>query len=79
MSKALKCLQSNISTWEGDCHRRCSDCATSWTVRGSNLDRGERFFSSPELQDRLWSPHSFLLSGYRCSFSRLKWLGREAD
>ena len=36
--------------------------ATSWTVRGSNPDRGEIFRTCP---DRPWGPPSLLYNGYR--------------
>jgi hypothetical protein len=36
--------------------------ATSWTVRGSNPDRGEIFRTRPE---RPWGPPSLLHNGYR--------------
>jgi len=55
------------------------DCAAGWKVKSSNLDRGVGFFFSPELPEWLWSPHNFLLSRYRCSFSGLKRLEHEPD
>ena len=36
--------------------------ATGWTVRGSNIGRGEIFRTR---LDRPWGPHSFLYNGYR--------------
>jgi hypothetical protein len=40
---------------------------------GSNLDRGQRFFSSRKRSDRFWSPPSLLPIGYTgCSFRGVK-------
>jgi hypothetical protein len=41
---------------------RDSDCATAWTVRGSNPGRGQIFRTHP---DRPWGPPSLLYNGYR--------------
>jgi hypothetical protein len=41
--------------------------------------RGKRFFSSPQLPDRLQAPLSFLSDKYRESFTGVKRPGREAD
>jgi hypothetical protein len=36
--------------------------------RDSILDRGNKFFSSPQRPDPLWGPPSLLSNGYRGSF-----------
>jgi hypothetical protein len=43
-----------------------------WTVQSLNPDRGRRFFSSPKRPNRLWSPPSLPLNGYRDSFPGAK-------
>lgn len=48
-------------------------------VRGSNPDKVKIFFSSSSRPDRLWDPLRLLFNGWRCSFPRVKRLGREAD
>jgi hypothetical protein len=39
----------------------------------------EKIFFSPKRPDRLWSPTSLLLNGYRGSFYTVKRPGREVD
>jgi len=39
--------------------------ASSWMIEGSSSDRGWGLLSSPPRTDRLWSPSSFLSSGYQ--------------
>jgi len=38
-----------------------------------------RFFCSQKRADRLWSPPTFLFTGYRCSFPWVKQLGRDVN
>jgi hypothetical protein len=45
-----------------------SDWATGWTFRGSIPGKGKKFFFSSKRPDRLWDPHSFLVSEYWGSF-----------
>jgi len=40
---------------------------------------GGNIFFSPKRTDRLWGPPSLMLSGYLCSFPRLKRPGREVN
>ena len=42
--------------------------ATSWTVRVSNLSRGNRYFSSTKCKNQLGGLSSLLCSAYRGSF-----------
>ena len=56
---------------------RYSDYATCWKVRGSNLGRYKRFFSSPKRPDRLFISHSLLQNWYRGSFQEARRLERE--
>jgi hypothetical protein len=48
-------------------------------VRGSNLGRGKRFFSSLKRPDRLWGQPTLLFNGYYGSFPRAKRPARELD
>jgi hypothetical protein len=40
---------------------------------------GKRFFSSPQLSDRFWSPLGFYRTGTKDYFNGVKWPRREAD
>ena len=48
-----------------------------WMVRGLNPGRDKNFFSSPNRPERLQVPLSLHFSGYRGSFSGVKWPGRK--
>ena len=48
-----------------------------WSIWGSNLVRGKRFFSFSKRLDRLWDPSSLLYSAQRSSFLGLKRPGRD--
>ena len=48
-------------------------------VRGSNSGTSSRFSLSWNRPDRLWSPHTLQLNGYRCYFQGVRWPGYEAN
>jgi len=50
--------------------------AKGWTVRGSNLGRGEIFCTC---SDRPWGPHNLLYNGYRVFYGSKERPGRDAD
>jgi hypothetical protein len=43
----------------------CSDGLRGWNAQGSNLGRGKKYFSDPQLLDQLWDLHSLISNGYR--------------
>jgi len=51
----------------------------SSTIRGSNLGRGKRVFSSPNRPDRPWSPFSLMFSMHLGSVPGIKWPECEVD
>ena len=55
----------------------CNDCATGWTIQGSNPCTSKRFFSSSKRPDRLWGPPNLLLNQYRGFFLMAKRQERE--
>ena len=48
-------------------------------LRGSILERGNEFFTSPYPSDRNWGPSSILFNRHLIYFSRIKCPGREVD
>jgi hypothetical protein len=52
---------------------------TYCTIVGLNPDRGKRFFSPPNLPDRLWGPPSLLFGGHRGSFPDANLRVRDVD
>jgi hypothetical protein len=61
-------LNHHLPEWRS----RCRDWATAPTIRGSNLVRSMKFFSSQDVW--IWGPPTLLLNRYRGSILALKWL-----
>jgi hypothetical protein len=74
--KRCKCRKICLLFWSSHCARRYSGQVTVSTNRCSNLGRGKRFFSSPELPEQLLAPPKHLLINcYRGPFPRGKATG----
>jgi hypothetical protein len=59
--------------------RRYSDWATVWLSKKSwfNSRRGKCYISSPQLPNRFWGPHNYLLTAYRVADKSLARPGRK--
>jgi hypothetical protein len=69
-----KFWEDSVNLSRNDGLRNCNcDCATSWSDRGSNPGKGQRFYGSSNHPGRIcWGPHTILFNGYRSSFPGVK-------